>query len=287
MRTMKQKLEIDDHIKNQGEVEEGALRPRSGESQNVMIPVKLDKENNVTHMFLVKDEGFPEGGLANFFDNTGIQLREGLAGMTVYQGPLEYSLQKGYIGTLLKISRSIDHCDEHTRFHGIRTGLWAQNIAQEMDLDSDEVENITLAGKLHDVGKVFIPKSVLTKPSELDQAEWEMMRKHPDLGGILMKPSVELKTIIPYVKAHHERYDGSGYPDGLAGDMIPLGARILSVADAFTTITEGRVYKKPATFQYAIQELDRCSGLQFDPQIVAVMRRLVISGRVRDWMGIW
>lgn len=284
---MKRKDEFDDYIINQGELKERSLKTRVGACQNVMIPVKLDKENNVTHMFVVNYDGFPEGGLANFFDITGIRLREGLAGMTIYQGPLEYSLQKGYIGTLLKISRSIDQCEEHTRFHGIRTGLWAQKLAQGLGLASDEIENVTLAGKLHDVGKVFIPKAILTKPSVLDAAEWEMVRKHPVLGSVLMKPSQELKPIIPYVRAHHERYDGSGYPDGLTGEEIPLGARILAVADAFTTITEGRIYKKAATFQYALEELEKYSGKQFDPRVVAVMKRLVVSGNVRDWMGIW
>lgn len=256
-------------------------------SQNVMIPVKLDKQNNVTHLFVVNYDGFPEGGLNNFSEITGIRLREGLAGMTIYQGPLEYSLQKGYIGTLLKIARSIDHCDDHTRFHGIRTGLWAQKLAQGLGLPLDEVDNITLAGKLHDVGKVFVPKSILTKPGFLDPNEWEIVKKHPNLGSVLMKPSLELRTIVPYVRAHHERYDGSGYPDGLAEENIPLGARILSVADAFTTITEGRVYKKPATFQFALQELEKFSGRQFDPQIVEIMKKLIISGSVRDWMGSW
>lgn len=284
---MKHIDEFDDFTKKTGDESKQSFWQQFNVSQNVMIPVKLDKENNVTHMFVVNYEGFPENGLANFFDITGIRLRQGLAGMTIYQGPLEYSLQKGYIGTLLKISRSIDQCDVHTRFHGIRTGLWAQRLAQSLGLNSQESENISLAGKIHDVGKVFIPKSILIKPGVLEPAEWNLVKQHPTLGGVLMKPSHELKSIIPYVQAHHENYDGTGYPDGLSGEDIPFGARILTVADAFTTITEGRVYKKAASFQEAIRELERCSEKQFDPLVVRAIRELVASGKVRDWMGIW
>ncbi len=284
---MKHTDAFDDFIKKEGDIKEQSFWNQFGVSQNVMIPVKLDKENNVTHMFVVNYENFPENGLANFFDITGIRFREGLAGMTIYQGPLEYSLQKGYIGTLLKISRSIDQCDLHTRFHSIRSGLWAHRLAQFLGLDSQESENIALAGKIHDVGKVFIPKSILTKPGVLDPEEWSLVKQHPTLGSVLMKPSHELKSIIPYVQAHHENYDGTGYPQGLSGEDIPLGARILTVADAFTTITEGRVYKKAASFQEAIRELERCSEKQFDPLVVKAMGKLVASGKVRDWMGIW
>ncbi|MCC6146368.1 MAG: HD domain-containing protein [Anaerolineaceae bacterium] len=284
---MKHTEAFDEFANHRGESGNQPQTTRFGTSQNIMIPVKLDKENNVTHMFVVNYEGFPENGLENFFDITGIRFREGLAGMTVYQGPLEYSLLKGYIGTLLKIARSIDQCEQHTRFHSTRTGLWALKIAQSLGLDSQEVESISLAGKIHDIGKVFIPKSILTKPASLKAEEWDLVKQHPILGSVLMKPSQELKSIIPYVKAHHENFDGSGYPAGLAGEEIPLGARILTVADAFTTITEGRVYKKAATFRNAITELVRCSGKQFDPLIVSTIEKLVISGDVRDWMGRW
>jgi len=278
---------FDGFMKNEGDFSKKSFWNQLGVSQNVMIPVKLDKENNVTHMFVVNYDGFPENGLANFFDITGIRFREGLAGMTIYQGPLEYSLQKGYIGTLLKISRSIDQCDIHTRFHGTRTGLWAHRLAQFLGINSQEAESLSLAGKIHDVGKVFIPKSILIKPGVLEPAEWDLVRQHPILSGILMKPSHELKRIVPCVQAHHENYDGTGYPEGLSGEDIPLGARVLSVADAFTTITEGRVYKKAASFREAIRELVRCSEKQFDPLIVMAMEKLVASGKVRDWMGIW
>lgn len=257
-----------------------------GISHNIMIPVEVDHDNNATCMFVVNYEGFPEGGQRNLIDITGIRIREGLAGLTIYRGTLEHSLQQGYVESLLKISRSIDQCDVHTRFHSIRTGLWARHLAKKMGLEQ-EADNLSLAGKLHDIGKVFIPRTILTKPSQLSLSEWELVKKHPSLGVVLMKPSALLAQIIPYVNAHHEHYDGSGYPNGLSGDAIPLPAKILAVADAFATITEGRIYKKPANVFDALSEIERCSGRQFDPLIVKAMRDLVLSGCVRDWMGIW
>jgi HD-GYP domain-containing protein (c-di-GMP phosphodiesterase class II) len=140
-----------------------------------------------------------------------------------------------------------------------------------MRLADDEVIEISLASRLHDIGKSIIPRELLTKPGPLTEEEWRIIKRHSEYSAALMQPSQGLADIIPLVHAHHERFDGRGYPDGLAGQNIPLGARIIGVADAFSTMITGRAYRAPISVEQAKQDLIRNSGTQFDPEIVKAM----------------
>ncbi len=251
-------------------------------SHELFIPIETDYHNRVTGIFILDLAEYAESIQKNLFDITGSYFREGLSGLTVHRAPLDQSLQKGYIATLLKLARSIDESDEHTRFHRLRTAIWVRHLSQELGLSEEEVNTLVLAAKLHDVGKVMVPKEILLRPDHLLPDEWDMMKRHPNFGAVLMEPSVALQPVIPAVRAHHENYDGSGYPAGLAGDAIPFGARILSVADAFTTMTDGRVYRRPCSIHQAVQELERCSGTQFDPLIVEAILALIYRGDIED-----
>jgi HD-GYP domain-containing protein (c-di-GMP phosphodiesterase class II) len=133
-----------------------------------------------------------------------------------------------------------------------------------------EVEEVRLGALLHDVGKVGVPEPILNKSGPLNVEEWGTMRSHPELGARLLEPLRAMGRIQLMVKHHHEFWDGTGYPSGLSGEKIPLGARIIAIADAYDTITSERVYKKPRSAESALSEIESCAGKQFDPRLAAL-----------------
>ena len=174
------------------------------------------------------------------------------------------------LDTVTALARNIDFSDHFTRDHGQAVSRWAVLIARQLGLSSEDVEEVRLAGVLHDIGKVGIPLEVLSKPSRLTPEEYEMIKSHSILGERILEPLKlgSIKRISRMVRHHHEAFDGNGYPDKLKGDGIPLGARILAVADSFDSIVSDRAYKRGRTFSDAIVELHRCCGTQFDPRLV-------------------
>jgi len=138
-------------------------------------------------------------------------------------------------------------------------------------LTARQAEMVHMAGHLHDVGKIGIPDSILLKPGPLTPGEWEIMRLHPKMGADILRPVKVFRGkpgVCEIVLAHHERFDGSGYPYGLRGNDIPLGARIVAVADALSAMTEERLYRKSLPLQAAVEEVARCAGTSFDPYVV-------------------
>lgn len=250
----------------------GGVEERSNPVQNIMIPIELDTKNQIMGFFALENKELPEGGQKNLNEITGTPFKPEVAGLTVYVGPVLPDLQQNYIKALIRLADSIDRCDNSA--HSRKTALWAQRIAEYMGLPKNEVQEITLAGRLHDIGKAVIAREILTKPGPLSEQEWTVMKRHPDYGATLLKPSQSLKPIVDMVLFHHERYDGAGYPNHLDGDTIPLGARILSVADAFSTMITGRAYRSAVSIESALEELVRCSGTQFDPEVVELMVKL-------------
>ena len=137
-----------------------------------------------------------------------------------------------------------------------------------------------MAGLLHDIGKIGIPDAILTKDSKLDDNEYSQIKEHPVIGAHILGDAEVFKDIIPIVKHHHERYDGHGYPSQLSGEDIPYMARILTIADCFDAMTARRPYKKPLSVSYAVSELKKNSGTQFDPELVNVFIRLINEGKI-------
>jgi len=170
--------------------------------------------------------------------------------------------------TLTSLALAVDAKDQFTQGHSQKVSGYAVLIAEAMGLKDSEIEEIRLGGMLHDVGKVGIAESILNKCSPLNPDEWETMKRHVEYGAKLLEPLRGTERIRDIVAHHHEFFDGSGYPQGLAGSQIPLGARIVAIADAFDTITSERTYKKARTPEEAFQELERCGAAQFDPELV-------------------
>ncbi|MGA2264466.1 MAG: HD-GYP domain-containing protein [Acidobacteriota bacterium] len=174
--------------------------------------------------------------------------------------------------TVTALAFTLDAKDHYTQGHSQSVSRLAAQISQQLGLSKDELEEIRLAGILHDIGKIGVPKSVLNKPSCLTPEEYELMKSHTTLGERILAPlkGKGIERIRKMVRSHHERLDGKGYPDGLRGEEIPLGVRILTVANAFDSMISDLPYRPPRTFSEARDELARHSGTQFDPEVVRV-----------------
>jgi diguanylate cyclase (GGDEF)-like protein len=165
------------------------------------------------------------------------------------------------------LARAVDSRDAYTGSHSERVAAIAGAIAEQLDLPATDIELTRLAGSLHDLGKLAIPEEILQKPGDLTSAEWLVVQRHPQIAHRMLE-SLGVDPVADWVLHHHERWDGSGYPDGLAGEDIPLGSRIVYVAEVYDAMTFGRLYRSPRSRDQALAEIDRCSGVQFDPQVV-------------------
>jgi HD-GYP domain-containing protein (c-di-GMP phosphodiesterase class II) len=160
-----------------------------------------------------------------------------------------------------------------------RVAHFATATAQAMGLSDREVERIEIAARLHDVGKLVVPDHILAKEGPLDAEEWVIMRTHPEVGQRILAAAPTLAHAAKLVRSHHERYDGFGYPDRIAGDAIPVGARIIAVCAAFVAMMKQRPFSDAITVTEALAEVNRCCGSQFDPQVVAVFSELLRLAR--------
>ena len=162
----------------------------------------------------------------------------------------------------------ISTLDPYTKMHMNRTSTLSLMIADSISLDAREKREICLAASLHDIGKIGISPNILIKPSRLESFEFREVRRHPEIGAAILESYKGLSPVLPLVKHHHERFDGNGYPAGLAGDEIPLGARILAIADTFDAMTTDRPYQKRIEIDTAFEKLYRGANSQFDPRLV-------------------
>jgi diguanylate cyclase (GGDEF)-like protein/putative nucleotidyltransferase with HDIG domain len=169
------------------------------------------------------------------------------------------------------LAHAVDARDAYTGSHSYMVGELAARVAKRMGLESEQIELARLAGSLHDLGKLAIPEEILRKPGPLNEAERLVLERHPQIG-FRMLDSLGVEPVASWVLHHHERWDGDGYPDRLGGERIPLGSRILFVADAYDAMTSERVYRSRLTHERAISELERCAGTQFDPDVVSAFK---------------
>ena len=185
------------------------------------------------------------------------------------------------VESIQAIARTIDAKDEYTNGHSIRVGAYSKIIAENLGMSSDEVDNIYYIALLHDIGKIAIPDSILNKPGRLTDEEFAVMKSHTTRGAAILKGISTIPQIIEGAKSHHEKYDGSGYPEGLKGEDIPFVARIICCADCFDAMASKRVYKEPFSLDVITNEFERCAGTQFDPQISRVVIDLITTGKLQ------
>jgi HD-GYP domain-containing protein (c-di-GMP phosphodiesterase class II) len=191
------------------------------------------------------------------------------------------SLEQGYLETIVALANSIDSKDAYTRGHSQRVGDVAVEIGRELALSETELKQLQFGGILHDIGKIGIVESILCKQSRLTDDEMAIMRGHPDIGDTIIKPISFLQAMRACVRSHHERWDGTGYPDKLSGEDIPLLARIVACADTFDACTSTRPYQKAMPLEQAMEILKKLSGVQLDPQVVDALRRVLQNKGVR------
>ena len=185
------------------------------------------------------------------------------------------------VESIQAIARTIDAKDEYTNGHSIRVGAYSKIIAENLGMSSDEVDNIYYIALLHDIGKIAIPDSILNKPGRLTDEEFAVMKSHTTRGAAILKGISTIPQIIEGAKSHHEKYDGSGYPEGIKGEDIPFVARIICCADCFDAMASKRVYKEPFSLDVITSEFERCAGTQFDPQISRVVIDLIRTGKLQ------
>ena len=191
-------------------------------------------------------------------------------------------LEQLLISTVTSLISTIDAKSPWTKGHSERVTKYAVEIAKEMGLREKDINHVRMCGLLHDIGKLGTFDGLLDKPGKLTEEEYELIKKHPGQGADIIAPIKQLNSIIPGILHHHERYDGKGYPLGIRGSDIPLCASILAVADSFDSMTADRPYRKSPGREFAISELKRCSGTQFDPKMVEVFLRVLAKNETRD-----
>jgi diguanylate cyclase (GGDEF)-like protein/putative nucleotidyltransferase with HDIG domain len=190
------------------------------------------------------------------------------------------NIYSGYESTIYALTAAIDTKDHYTFSHSKNVEYYSTCLARALNLNEDTVEIVRQAALLHDVGKIGVPEEILNKPDRLTEEEYEIVKGHVESSISIIRHLPSLDYVIPAVLGHHERYDGKGYPRRIAGEDIPLLARILCIADSFDAMISARIYKKAFTVGYALEELDKQAGKQFDPKLVKLFIELVNAGRI-------
>jgi putative nucleotidyltransferase with HDIG domain len=215
------------------------------------------------------------GDLTHTFNYMSKQLRAfDLENRGLYQ-----SLEQGYLETIVALANSIDSKDSYTRGHSQRVSELSVAIGRELALSELELKQLAFGGILHDIGKIGIVERILLKQSRLTDEEMSVMREHPEIGASIIEAVKFLAPVLPAVRNHHERWDGTGYPDRLAGEAIPLIARIVNVADTWDACTSTRPYQGALPFEQALGIARGLSGTQCDPKVVIALERVITQWR--------
>ncbi len=176
-------------------------------------------------------------------------------------------LEQAYLDMIQTLRYTVEAKDSYTRGHSDRVSEYSVLIGEKLGLSEEQIKTLRIGGLFHDIGKIGIPDSILLKPAKLTDDEYSQIKNHPSIGAHILGNATIFKEIIPIVKHHHEKYDGNGYPSRLKGEEIPYMARIAAVADTFDAMTSRRSYRGPIDIEHVKEEIKRCEGTQFDPQI--------------------
>jgi len=196
-------------------------------------------------------------------------------------------LHQAYEASLTVLANAIDVRDPYTRGHVERVTAYAQELAIQLGWQGRMLEQFRYGAILHDIGKIFIPESILLKPGELNDEEWDEVKKHPDTGAGMIKDIPYLEQAVPIVRHHHERWDGEGYPSGLAEEQIPASARIVAVADCFDAMTIDRPYRSGLNLDQACEEIVKCRDTQFDPIVVDAFQKTWENSKLQPIWESW
>jgi response regulator RpfG family c-di-GMP phosphodiesterase len=182
-------------------------------------------------------------------------------------------IRASFLSAVTALAYALEVKDRYTSGHSQRVAEISVTMGKALSMPQKSIEKVRLAGLIHDIGKIGIRESVLNKPSRLTEEEFQHVKCHPEIGEHILNPIVDDEEILMIVRHHHERYDGNGYPDRLSSEQIPLGARILAVADSYDAMTSERPYRKAMSTEMACAEVERCTGTQFDPEAAEAFLR--------------
>jgi HD-GYP domain-containing protein (c-di-GMP phosphodiesterase class II) len=199
----------------------------------------------------------------------------------LYRASLFEQLEETLMETMLALATAMDARDTYTSNHSQRLSALAESIGRDLNFEAEQLWDLRWAAMLHDIGKIGVPDEVLRKKSLLTEEEWQIMRRHPEIGARIVSPVKRLAVVSVLIRCHHEWYDGTGYPRGLKGNQIPLGARILTIVDAYSAMTDDRIYRDHRANTDALNELRSKAGTQFDPMLVEVFINLVEKDRIQ------
>ena len=245
--------------------EDAAEMAEKGISSALILPIKV--ENDVLGVLnVIKCRGNLPPFVDGDMDFMSILVSQ--AAVALKNAMLVEDMKDLFMSSIRSLSMAIDAKSPWTAGHSERVTSYALELGRELGLSDTELNELELAGLLHDMGKIGILETILDKPGRLTDDEYEMVKNHPVKGAEMIEPIRQLGRVLPTVRHHHEHYDGTGYPDGLKGNEIPLKARILAVADSYDAMKANRPYRQGRDLDFIIMEFKRCSGKQFDPQVV-------------------
>ena len=218
-----------------------------------------EKSNNFDQLLLLIESGLKSVDQMHIISKINQELQE-----------KNEELEKAYLDTIEILRYTVEAKDPYTSGHSDRVADYSVLIGTKMGLDEDSLHTLKIGGLFHDIGKIGIPDSILLKETKLDTEEYSQIKNHPSIGVHILGDAKIFKDIIPIVKHHHERYDGKGYPSQLAGEDIPILARIAAMSDAFDAMTSKRTYRDAMPLKVVISEIEKNSGTQFDPKVAEV-----------------
>ena len=241
---------------------------RAGAFEVIQMPFTLKKVEGIV------DKAMGQFEMKCLKDSYQYHLEELVAERTVEVDNALEEIENSYRMTLKALVQALETRDFETHGHSERVVTFSLRLGHEIGLDKGAMRDLELGALLHDIGKIGVPDAVLRKPAKLNEEEWAKMRLHPQHGQMILRNIPFLEGAARIVAQHHEQWDGSGYPQGLRGEAIDIGARIFAVVDAFDAMVSDRVYRKGRPYDAALEELERCVGQQFDPVIVEAFKRI-------------
>ena len=229
-----------------------------------------EKEDKFDQLLLLIESAFKSIDQMNIIKSINEELRES-----------REQLEKAYLDSIEVVRHTVEAKDTYTRGHSDRVAAYAVLIGEKMGLSKEELKTLKIGGLFHDIGKIGISDTILLKETKLTDDEYSEIKNHPAIGKHILSNATIFKDLIPIVYHHHEKYDGTGYPEQLKGENIPLLARIVAVADAFDAMTSRRSYRGEMDLDYVKEEIRRCSGSQFDPKVAEVFLDILTNDKDR------
>jgi HD-GYP domain-containing protein (c-di-GMP phosphodiesterase class II) len=246
--------------------------PHTDPRSELAVPIMLDGAVwGVLNIEAVEPNAFTEA------DAVLVEAVAASLGTALHRAAIQADLEHAFTTTLAVLTSTVEAKDNYTASHGEDVAGLAERVALAMGLTSSQARDVRYAAMLHDVGKIAVPSEILCKPGPLTDEEWVVMRSHAAVGGELVGRIDAFAHLAPVVRASHERIDGGGYPDGLVGEQIPLGARIIAACDTYDAIITDRPYRRARTPAEAVTELERVAGTQLDAQVIAALMTEISS----------